>query len=63
MTEVATTSRFASRKLLVAVLGMAMATWLRSRGLLGDDAYATIMVVGLGGYQLANVAQRYVEGK
>ena len=54
-------SRWTSRKLWAALIGMVLASWLRSRGLLGDDGYVTIMVAGMIGYPLANVAQRAVE--
>ncbi len=57
------TARLSSRKLWVCVLGMALATWLRSRGLLSDDGVVTVLVTGMVGYPVANVAQRAVDAR
>lgn len=57
------TARLSSRKLWICLLGMAMAAWLRSRGLLSDDGVVTVLVTGMVGYPVANVAQRAVDAR
>ena len=55
--------RLASRKLWVVVLGMLLATWLRSRGLIDSADCATVLITGMVGYPIANVAQKAVEAR
>ncbi len=55
--------RLTSRKLWITVLGMALAVWLRSRGLIDSDDCVTVIVTGMVGYPLSNVAQRAVEAR
>lgn len=53
--------RLASRKLWVCILGMVLATWLRMRGLIDSADCVTVIITGMVGYPLANVAQHAVE--
>jgi hypothetical protein len=57
------TDRYLSRKLIVAVLGMLLACFLRWRGLIADGAWESVMLAALLGYPAANVAQKALEGK
>ena len=52
-----------SRKLWVAILGMALSTYLKARGLIGDDSWASVMLGSALGYPAANVAQKALEPK
>lgn len=56
------TQDWSSRKLWVALLGMALASLLRWRGVIADDAWASVMLGSLLGYPAANVAQQFVGG-
>lgn len=51
-------TRYASRKFIVALLAMAACVWMRTRGVLSDDATATVMVSAIVGYVTGNVAQK-----
>ncbi len=47
-----------SRKLWVALIGMAMSTWLMATGSIGDTAWVSVMCACVLGYPAANVAQK-----
>ena len=55
------TPDWSSRKLWVAILGMALASLLRWRGVVGDESWTTVMLGCILGYPAANVAQRVLE--
>lgn len=55
--------RYGSRKLVVCLIGMGIAAWLRSRGLIDSADCVSVLVAGMLGYPAANVAQRALEGK
>lgn len=61
MSTESTPSRFASRKLLVCLIGMLLASFMRWRGLITDDQLVTVLVTGMLGYPAANVAQKALE--
>jgi len=50
-------TRYASRKFILALVGLALATFLRWRGLLDDESTTTIIITALLGYPAANVAE------
>lgn len=52
------TTRYASRKFIVALLTLAACTWMRYRGVLSDESTATVMVAAIVGYITGNVAQK-----
>ena len=51
-------TRYASRKFIVALLAMGACVWMRSRGVLSDESTATVMVTAIVGYVGGNVAQK-----
>ena len=46
-----------SRKFILALIGLALATFLRWRGLLDAESTTTIIITALLGYPAANVAE------
>ena len=56
-------AEWSSRKLWVALLGMALASLLRWRGVIADESWVTVMLAAMLGYPAANVAQQVVTGK
>jgi hypothetical protein len=56
-------SKYASRKFILALLALALGTWMRFQGVLSDEATLSLMATAVLGYQGANVATAYFEGK
>jgi hypothetical protein len=56
-------SRYASRKFLIALLVVLSATWLVYLGRIGDAVYQVIVLGVVTVYLGANVAQRFVDKK
>ena len=57
------TTKYRSRKFILALLVLATSTWLITEGLISQEIYQKIIVTVVGGYILGNVTQKYVEGK
>ena len=56
-------AEWSSRKLWIALLGMSLASLLRWRGIVADDAWSTVMLSGMLGYPVANVAQHVMASR
>lgn len=53
--------RWTSRKVLVALLLVALASWMRWAALLSEDGWIQVVRLSIGGYFIANVGQKAVE--
>lgn len=58
-----TTSRYASRKFLLAAAALASATWLVSIGAITPVVYQVVVLGTVGAYITGNVGQKWVEKK
>lgn len=56
-------SKFTSRKFILTLIILALATWMRFRNVLSDDSTLSLLVATVFGYQGSNVAGKYIEGK
>ena len=55
------TSRYASRKFILALLALASATWLVAAGLITPGVYQYVVLGTVGAYITGNVSQKWVE--
>jgi hypothetical protein len=53
--------RYTSRKLMVAVALVVLATWMRYASLLSEAGWLDLVKLALGGYFAANVGQKAIE--
>lgn len=58
-----TTSRYASRKFILAGAALASATWLVSGGAITPAEYQAVVLGTVGAYIAGNVWQKWVAGK
>lgn len=56
-------SKFTSRKFILTLIILALATWMRFRNVLSDESTLSLLVATVFGYQGSNVADKYIEGK
>lgn len=56
-------SKFSSRKFILTLIILALATWMRFRNVLSDESTLSLLVATVFGYQGSNVADKYIEGK
>jgi hypothetical protein len=58
-----TTSRYASRKFILALLTLASVTWLVANGHITPGVFQVVAVASVGAYISGNVGQKWVEKK
>jgi hypothetical protein len=56
-------SRYGSRKFIIALVALGLGTWMRFRGVLSDESTLTLMVTAVLGYTGGNVGSTWVGGK
>lgn len=54
-------SKYGSRKFLIALVALVLGAWMRFRGVLSDDSTLSLMVAAVLGYQGGNVAAAAVQ--
>jgi hypothetical protein len=56
-------NRYGSRKFIVSLLALALTAWMRSEGVLSDDATSAVMIAAVVGYMGGNVGASAVAPK